>query len=845
MPAESAPGSVAVSVPSPRWRRWLPGALLLLVLALAAWLRLSRLDFVLFEYDEAQWSGVALRLARGQEFPLAGIKSLVGVATGPAFLYLLALPMLISTDPSVLTGFIGVLNLAGVGLTFAFTCRYFGLAAAAVAGFLYAANPWAVYHSRKVWNPDVLPLLSIVFFWSLYMALLERRPRYLPLAAVAAAVALQLNQAAFCLPVLLALVVLLRWRQLGSRAIAAALLAALVVSAPFLYYEASNGWVDVRSALQVSGAAVAVDGEALRHALRLAAGWDFPGEVFGIWTKPGESVPDVTAANVLVEALLALGGGVALVRLALAWRRREWGEAGKWALLLSWLVVPVALLTRHGFELHMRYLLTTQPSQFILAGVGVAWLGDRLAALTRQGNRRQWLAPAAGWLVALLPALFVAGAQSYQYNTVLALTERNGLEQIYGVPVAYYRQAFNAAVRLSSDYPVEPVYVWAPERAIETVRYFAAANNLPIRQATERQQLLLGAETGRDRLYLLCFGDAAVDSRLRQLGFRPLAGEDVPVPGGQTTFRFYRLPAGNTAAIAAALGNVGPDLRFDNGLWLARWQLSPLGAPADRLQLVAAWEVWRQPDLSAPDPNYCLSQHLQDGGGKDLAAADITLEQMRLLQPGDLLLSWSEVTARSELERQRASLVLGMFHCWQRDVAGLLDGGGRPTEAALRLGPVTVGRQPDSAASLAPQHAVGAALGERIALLGFDLADSPVKSGGEVQLRLYWQARQAPARDYTVFVQLLHEGQLVAQRDGPPRAGKYPTSLWQTGEAVADDYMLPLPPSAPPGTYTLIAGMYTPEDVRRLPVVNSQGNRAGDHVELAKIQVASPAIPDK
>jgi hypothetical protein len=91
--------------------------------------------------------------------------------------------------------------------------------------------------------------------------------------------------------------------------------------------------------------------------------------------------------------------------------------------------------------------------------------------------------------------------------------------------------------------------------------------------------------------------------------------------------------------------------------------------------------------------------------------------------------------------------------------------------------------------------------GERIALAGYTL--TPGVNGAATTLALGWQALAALAEDYTVFVHVSDAaGQPVTQQDAQPRGGAYPTSLWQPGEYVIDEYQLDLPP----GDYVIELG---------------------------------------
>lgn len=113
--------------------------------------------------------------------------------------------------------------------------------------------------------------------------------------------------------------------------------------------------------------------------------------------------------------------------------------------------------------------------------------------------------------------------------------------------------------------------------------------------------------------------------------------------------------------------------------------------------------------------------------------------------------------------------------------------------------------------------------GESISLVGYEVQ----KAGdGQVTVRLAWQARSTPDRDYTVFVHLVNpDGSIFSQRDSQPSR---PTSQWINGEVVTDTYTLP----TPPGSYTVKVGLYLQDNGLRLSVSDANGSAAGDEVEL-------------
>jgi len=129
----------------------------------------------------------------------------------------------------------------------------------------------------------------------------------------------------------------------------------------------------------------------------------------------------------------------------------------------------------------------------------------------------------------------------------------------------------------------------------------------------------------------------------------------------------------------------------------------------------------------------------------------------------------------------------------------------------------------------APSYAMDVRLGDAIRLVGYDLT----QGADQVTITLYWQATAYLERDYTVFVHLAGpDGRPMAQHDGQPQKGTYPTSLWHPGEVIPDEHVILLPHDLAPGEYQLATGMYLLESGQRLPV-----DRGGDRLLLGVIKI--------
>ena len=128
-------------------------------------------------------------------------------------------------------------------------------------------------------------------------------------------------------------------------------------------------------------------------------------------------------------------------------------------------------------------------------------------------------------------------------------------------------------------------------------------------------------------------------------------------------------------------------------------------------------------------------------------------------------------------------------------------------------------------------------LGPELALRGYDLSRDRAQSGETLSLTLYWEPLAVPRADYSVFVHLAGaDDRPIAQSDGYPLRGRYPTSLWRPGEIVRDTITLTIPSSAAKD-YRLLVGMYDLRTMARLPITSAAGS-GGDRIEIEVVEGA-------
>ncbi|MDO8670217.1 MAG: hypothetical protein Q7O66_02160, partial [Dehalococcoidia bacterium] len=149
-----------------------------------------------------------------------------------------------------------------------------------------------------------------------------------------------------------------------------------------------------------------------------------------------------------------------------------------------------------------------------------------------------------------------------------------------------------------------------------------------------------------------------------------------------------------------------------------------------------------------------------------------------------------------------------------------------------------------------------AEFGNSLTLEGFGLGTKMLQTSGQdkalsgsldnsgnteqqLAVTLYWRAQEAIDKDYTVFAHLLDsKGVIVAQHDGMPNNGLYPTSSWEPGDQIVDRHVIDLPPRLASDSYQLRIGMYDAATGSRVDIIEG-----GSAKSAVLINVPSSIIP--
>jgi hypothetical protein len=272
--------------------------------------------------------------------------------------------------------------------------------------------------------------------------------------------------------------------------------------------------------------------------------------------------------------------------------------------------------------------------------------------------------------------------------------------------------------------------------------------------------------------------------------------------------------AGRISLEAERVTALGPDGRpkaaTSDSRFVARAE------PGESVQVDLFWR-----SLADVSTDYSVFTHLVDASHNLVAQDDAWPDRFgfptSIWSPGDARHDQYRLLLSPGLKPGIYTLVAGLYERPSFRRLPLVGGGGQDQAV---LGTVKVSG-PDRVFGVpVPLDRRDDVLGGQIALVG---ASAHPPSGGKIALDLAWRAVTAPRADYTVFVHVLdQDGRLVAQKDGPPLGGAYPTSAWDDGDTIYDHVEVPWPVGLPPGRYRVILGLYQLANGQRLATPDGQ-----------------------
>jgi 4-amino-4-deoxy-L-arabinose transferase-like glycosyltransferase len=506
-------------------------------------------------------------------------------------------------------------------------------------------------------------------------------------------------------------------------------------------------------------------------------------------------------------ALFALGVIACLAR----WRKIEW----VWAVVMIGVMFLPDLLAADEPTLNKVRLIGIFPPAFFFVGAGAGALMDLFRARART---------IAAIIVTAIVLWNVASSLHAYFIARIADSPRNAEYDNFNVSRVEVAEA---------DWinrQTEPVYLPLNEFARSPVRYLTGARAPRLQSALDvNGARVRDAQPARAMILLPAFLDHARsegklyvhDPSAYVLITNGVAYLLPPMRAIENELRarapdhIVREMRGEIAAYAYAVDQdffrfespaTSPRARFADGIELVGASIETARIQPGEFILLSLY--WRIANKTLTD--YTIFAHALDVNEDTVAIADLfpalNAYPTYLWKPGEIIPTHHRIPVPARTRAGKYAIEIGMYDLAQNRLERMDVADNRVIVGAIKIAP-------RATATFAPTRSQVATFDARIALEGYDLPNA--RAGEAATLKLYWRARAELDRDYTVFVHLLDaRGQIVAQADHQPHAGNYPTSIWDAGEIVRDEFSVNVPNA--PGKYTLRIGWYDVQSGARL-----------------------------
>jgi 4-amino-4-deoxy-L-arabinose transferase-like glycosyltransferase len=617
--------------------------LAILLSVLAAIPRLSYLDLAEFKLDEATHYLMAHELTRGH-WTWVGSVSSMGIPKPPLLVYVLALPMRLSHDPRVVTGFLGMLGALAVGGSYLLLRRFLGRGAALAGGLLFAVNVQAILYSRKLFTADLIPpLTALLLAVSLRFVDAERKhaSRWACLTAFAFSLLLLVT---FSPALLFPALAFLFWQERGKLTASGWVGAALAFGLPLAPYL-------LHITAQLAAAADHV-GE-LAEARPAVFDWLWTLLAGTPWRSDGRGLALVTA---LTTALLAACGVVWLVDEA-----RKGTGAPRARFLLSWLLLTPMMAMAVPIEVESHYLVCMYPVLFVLPAAGIHLLYR--------------ITPKLGRAALVLVAVSVLW-QARVWVTNLQAIQR-GVEG-YGTPLGYWWKAAEEARQLATQHAVDEVLLLLPgdhpwdEKAhilsalLADTPHRVVDGRLTVVYPAHPAVLLIASEAGEaGELVAPCTMDIAP-----RLTASPFGG----------TYA-YRLWGGGAPEGACGMELQLAPAQWASGAQLLGYRLAGSGRPGETLQVTLHWQTNRGP----LDEDVHWFDVIVDQQGNVVGQFDHAGWPSSQWEPGDQVVTYFALTIDAQASAGPYTLRIGQYTYPAMENIPVLDAAGNPAQAALQF----------------------------------------------------------------------------------------------------------------------------------------------------------------
>ncbi|MCX6020018.1 MAG: glycosyltransferase family 39 protein [Chloroflexi bacterium] len=216
-----------------------------MILLLAVFLRVYRLDMLDLRYDEASGLQNARNVANGMLLLTAPFSGSV-VEHPPVYAYTMAIPYLFTADFLSVVVFRILLDVAAVGALWVLCMRTLGLRAATIAALCFAVAPWAVQFARKTWLAP-LPIYQVLLLWGLVELVYLKRARGWAITGWGLALSVGAHLSALYLAPAVVVAIWLGRRSFRWKHALLGALPLLVLASAWLAHDAAGGFTNLHA----------------------------------------------------------------------------------------------------------------------------------------------------------------------------------------------------------------------------------------------------------------------------------------------------------------------------------------------------------------------------------------------------------------------------------------------------------------------------------------------------------------------------------------------------------------------------------------------------------------------
>ena len=650
------------SVPPRTEKRWWSNWEVYLILAIALILRLLFINMTQFMADHATFYQMAYDGVAYHLWPISGNRASTGPLIPPLFVYLMMIPAAISPNPVGGAIFIALCNVFGVLVTYLFTRRYYGRLAGTIAALLYATAINVIIFNRDIWQPDLLPPLTILFMWCLFRGVVEQKRYWFFPAVLLLGAMCQLHTTAIYLLVPLGIALLLAFRTIRVGEIALTGGALLLSFFPYLLLESFNHFADIKQYIHLTRLPATFSTQSLHlyslfirptmHKLwGVNNGQIFDTHLFQanahsiMLTTPlhflqgSLRIEDVFMPFLLICALLGCTFFVLRARVpykngALAlWRDFMASPERKGLLLLLAWQGLVLLMVRTSINLYIHYLLFLVPGQFVLLAIFLAKLPNIFEHSNLQLERGMRIG-------VLVLSVLIVFAQIVGSVSTLVDREQGNFDSTSVYPeyfdLATLQNILGSADQLAQRGHIARIYMPTSYATVLAVRYLAQFEKTPIVTFEDGQCVILPSEQTGPVVFIVPPYSPTVTTVLTNYAQDERLVGTVAHPGG-APFQIYILNAKPEPVPALYLTHGWQDLS-------AKAQMLSSSTTGDRWLMTR----WSASDVQRPAPrtayNYALNVRMNGASTNVSCSATATY-------PGDQIFLLQSLAARVPLPR--------------------------------------------------------------------------------------------------------------------------------------------------------------------------------------------------